>query len=240
MPAVTTDTLSPIDSNQDLAQATNGSSGTTSTPESDSCLISATNTTLFIRPELTYPPPLRFYFAYGSNLSLTQMSRRCPTATYTSFGILRNHTWKIGPRGYANVVPSSVSCSPSSSLQKSGYANKPVVYGALYALQPSDEEALDYAEGVPFAYEKRDLFIEILSVTDSSSAEVRVGQMVKALVYVDVKRTGDGICREEYLLRMNRSIRDGKKMGMPDWYIRDVMRKGVREEPIPAEDEMPE
>ncbi|KUJ11725.1 uncharacterized protein LY89DRAFT_688893 [Mollisia scopiformis] len=189
-------------------------------------------TLLTLRPELTYPPPLRFYFAYGSNLSLTQMSRRCPTATYHSFGILRNHTWKIGPRGYANVVPTSASCSPSSTLQKSSGAHKPVVYGALYTLEASDEEALDYAEGVPFAYEKRDLFIEVLSVADSSSCEVRVGQMVKALVYVDVKRTGEGVCREEYCGRMNRSIRDARKMGMPEWYIRDVMRKGVREEEI--------
>lgn len=174
------------------------------------------------------------------------MSRRCPTATYHSFGILRNHTWKIGPRGYANVVPSSSSYSPSSPLQKSSTANKPVVYGALYTLQPSDEAALDYAEDVPFSYEKRDLYIEILSLANGNEkdgegeGEVRVGQMVKALVYVDVKRTGLGVIKEEYMGRMNRSIRDAKKMGMPDWYVRDVMRKGVPVEEIPDEDEMPD
>ncbi|CZR60045.1 uncharacterized protein PAC_09940 [Phialocephala subalpina] len=239
MPAVTNDIMPTLESNQDsISEISSGAS----TPSS-ACLS--------IRPELTYGPPqpeapLRFYFAYGSNLSLTQMSRRCPTATYHSFGILRNHTWKIGPRGYANVVPSSSSHSSSSSLQKSSAANKPVVYGALYTLQPSDEAALDYAEGVPFAYEKRDLYIEVLSMAPGNDrngegeGEVRVGQMVKALVYVDVKRTGLGIIKEEYVGRMNRSIRDARKMGCPEWYVRDVMRKGVPVEDIPDEEEMPE
>lgn len=112
------------------------------------------------------------------------------------------------------------------------------MYGALFTLEPSDEDALDFAEGVPFAYEKRDLFIEVLSVADAGACEVRVGQMVKALVYIDVKRTGDGICMEEYAGRLNRSIRDARKMGMPEWYIRDVMRKKVKEEEI--HDDMPE
>jgi gamma-glutamylcyclotransferase len=219
----TTITMPTLEVTQDSARATDAT---------------AVTEPMILRPELTYPPPLRFYFAYGSNLSLTQMSRRCPTATYHSFGILRNHTWKIGPRGYANVVPSSASCSASSSLQKSAHAHKPVVYGALFTLEPSDEDALDFAEGVPFAYEKRDLFIEVLSVADGETCEVRVGQMVKALVYVDVKRTGDGICMEEYAGRLNRSIRDARKMGMPEWYIRDVMRKKVKEEEI--HDDMPE
>lgn len=75
---------------------------------------------------------------------------------------------------------------------------------------------------------------------EEGDGDVRIGQMVKALVYVDVKRTGLGVIKEEYMGRMNRSIRDARKMGMPDWYVRDVMRKGVPVVEIPDEEEMPE
>lgn len=145
------------------------------------------------------------------------MSRRCPTATYHSFGILRNHNWKIGPRGYANVVPSSATPSSANFKSSNSNATKSVVYGALYTLRPSDEEALDYAEDVPFTYEKRDLYIEVLSLSkDGHGGDVKVGQMVKALVYVDVKRTGEGRIKEEYARRINRSIMHARKMGMPE------------------------
>lgn len=175
------------------------------------------------RPSIPSPP--RFYFAYGSNISLTQMSRRCPTAVYHSFGLLRNHNWKIGPRGYANVVPSTI----FGNLLKTGKVCKPVVYGALYTLEPSDEAALDHAERVPVVYSKQDMFIEVLSIADGIVSDIKLGEMVSALVYVDLEKTGDGVCKHEYGIRLNISIRDGVKMGMPEWYVKDVLRKGVPE-----------
>jgi hypothetical protein len=83
----------------------------------DSFLLKYTfNSIPFLRQlSMTSPKP-RLYFAYGSNLSLTQMSSRCPTSTYHSFGILHNYRWIIGERGYANVVSSPPSNTTSGEV----------------------------------------------------------------------------------------------------------------------------
>lgn len=44
------------------------------------------------------------YFAYGSNLSSTQMLARCPSSTPVALARLRGWRWLINSCGYANVV----------------------------------------------------------------------------------------------------------------------------------------
>jgi gamma-glutamylcyclotransferase len=182
------------------------------------------------------PPAPTLYFAYGSNLSLAQMSSRCPSSTYHSFGLLRGYRWIIGPRGYANVVKSSSTSN----------ATEDVVYGLLYLLHdPEDERALDRSEGVPEAYTKHFLSVTLLSVEESESEpnkslagqdKMRDGG-VKALVYIDLKRQGEGVCKEEYVGRMNRGIRDAVRKGMPESYVEGVIRPFVREEEVLDEGE---
>jgi gamma-glutamylcyclotransferase len=181
-------------------------------------------------PEPQQPP--RLYFAYGSNLSLGQMASRCPTSTYHSLALLHHYTWIIGPRGYANVIyspPSSLSPSYSLSHEslKGREKEEDRVYGLLYTLQPEDEALLDRAEGVPRAYTKHLLDVEIISGPGKGEKGV-----VKALVYVDEVRKGTGVCKEEYVGRMNRGIRDAVEKGMPKSYVENVLRKWVREEDV--------
>ena len=175
----------------------------------------------------------RLYFAYGSNLSLSQMSSRCPTSTYHSLGLLHHYTWVIGPRGYANVIyspPSSL--SPSYSLSSNSIQGREKdedrVYGLLYTLEEEDERLLDRAEGVPASYTKHLLDVEIISRQGEEGEE----GMVKALVYVDERRRGTGVCKEEYVGRMNRGIRDAVDKGMPRSYVENVLRKWVRDEDV--------
>jgi gamma-glutamylcyclotransferase len=177
----------------------------------------------------------RLYFAYGSNLSLSQMASRCPTSTYKSLALLHNYKWVIGPRGYANVIytpPSSSlpSYSPSHSLTEGSEGEEDIVYGLLYTLEPEDEALLDRAEGVPNAYTKHDLDIEIVFPDKGTGEEEK--EVVKALVYVDEKRKGTGVCKKEYVGRMNRGIRDAVEKGMPKSYVENVLRKWVREEDV--------
>jgi hypothetical protein len=181
------------------------------------------------------------YFAYGSNLSLAQMASRCPNSKYHSFGVLKNYKWVIGPRGYANVVlspppspssPTQTTNSQASETKKESEEGKEdLVYGLLYTLTPHDEAALDIAEGVPRCYVKKYLPVQLVA---SPGSQVDEGE-VTALVYVDVQRPGTGICKEEYVARMNRGIRDAVAKGMPREYVRDVMRKWVREEGVEEE-----
>ena len=76
--------------------------------------------------------PGQLYFAYGSNLHLAQMSRRCPRSAFLGRAILRGYRWQINERGVANIVKSK-----NSSVQ-----------GLVYCLGDGDEESLDGSEGV--------------------------------------------------------------------------------------------
>ena len=55
------------------------------------------------------------------------------------------------------------------------------------------------------------------------------GRFVKALVYVDEKRLGEGTCKEEYVARINRGIKDAMEKGMGRTYVENVLRPFVRE-----------
>ena len=129
-------------------------------------------------------------------------------------------------------------------------AEEDAVVGMLYTLEEEDERALDLAEGVPFAYTKHLLDVEIVRREASANGEKEVveaamdgderregsgnegRQVVKALVYVDERRLGVGVCKEEYVGRMNRGIRDAVSKGMSRRYVERVIRPFVREEEV--------
>lgn len=107
----------------------------------DSDLISSTS---------SHSPTL--YFAYGSNLSTTQMDQRCPTSTlHTSpLAVLKDSGWFIASRGYASIRP-----APGKN-----------VYGLLYELDEEAEDLLDMYEGVGFerkgSYYKESVWVDLL------------------------------------------------------------------------------
>ncbi|KAI0837112.1 hypothetical protein F5Y06DRAFT_92183 [Hypoxylon sp. FL0890] len=57
------------------------------------------------------------YFAYGSNLSPTQMQARCPLSSPIGLAHLPGWTWLINERGYANIAhyQNPIPSSPSNS-----------------------------------------------------------------------------------------------------------------------------
>lgn len=104
---------------------------------------------------LSAPRPL--YFAYGSNLSFTQMRQRCthdPSVSARPLAIARLDRWRwfICERGYANVLPPEDflrvgrQVTDGDDVPVSGPED--AVYGVLYELTPADERLLDAYEGV--------------------------------------------------------------------------------------------
>ena len=182
-------------------------------------------------PQTPLSPPTT-YFGYGSNLWQHQMTTRCPTSTYLGVARLPHYTWRINTRGYANVVS-----APSSSPN---YSDS--VYGLVYGLLPLDEQQLDRNEGVPVAYTKEWIKCDFWpgGVGEKIDTEMEPKERREMLVYVDRKRTTPDVPREEYVYRMNRGIRDALALGVPEGYVRDVMRKYIpkggeeREEEIGA------
>lgn len=174
-------------------------------------------------------PTSRYYFAYGSNLSLTQMAARCPSARPAH--LARAYGWRfiINARGYANVVPDGVSDAAAG-------VSGPGVFGVLYEITGRDEEALDGYEGVEQGcYEK----VEMLVWIQCGRGAERVREMEgsgqlgrMALVYVDRERVEVGVPREEYVVRMNRGIQEARELleePLPGWYVEEVLRPFIPE-----------
>lgn len=99
------------------------------------------------------------YIAYGSNMNLEQMERRCPGARVAGKGWLKDHRLFFAGRSEAAVA----SIEPAE-----GHA-VPVV---LWEITPGDEQALDGYEGYPWFYGKQDLTVDV------------AGEPVSAMVYV--------------------------------------------------------
>lgn len=184
-----------------------------------------------------------FYFAFGSNLHLDQMRRRCPQSRYIGTAKLHNYRFQINTRGFGNVLPSS-----GSSVE-----------GLVYLLSAADEATLDIYEGVSTRfYDKQFLPVEIytasinhvgrlvselvpqlkskhFSSTLDPNRPVR-GEPAKALVYVDTQDEKDGLPKDEYIARMNAGIVDARKLGISDSYIDNVLRRYIPEQVLLTED----
>ncbi|KDQ20148.1 hypothetical protein BOTBODRAFT_27561 [Botryobasidium botryosum FD-172 SS1] len=148
-------------------------------------------------------PNPTLYFAYGSNLWLAQMKKRCPDSALVGMAILPAHRWVISIRGFANVLPAD----PETS-----------VYGLVYTLSPSDEEKLDGFEGVAAGrYNKFTLDVHLTTGTEDSPTR---GREIKCLVYID-PRSQTGPPRHEYIGRINRGLEDAK---LPESWVEKNIR----------------
>ena len=96
----------------------------------------------------------RLYLAYGSNMNIEQMSRRCPTAVVVGAAMLDN--WRLVFNGVASV-------------ERSKGDSVPVV---VWDIQPKDEAALDVYEGWPRLYRKETRRIRL------------DGKLVNAMIYI--------------------------------------------------------
>jgi phage replication-related protein YjqB (UPF0714/DUF867 family) len=113
------------------------------------------------------------YFAYGSNLCVAQMARRCPGAADPRPAILAEHDWLINQRGVATVEP---------------FAGTDV-HGVVWQVSDDDLAKLDGVEGVPVRYRRHRLTVH----TDGGPSD--------AWVYID-HRVRTGAPRPGYLERI--------------------------------------
>ncbi len=115
----------------------------------------------------------RLYAAYGSNLNLAQMKRRCPTAKLVGTGEIKDYElqFKGSPQGaFATVAPKQGSSVPV----------------AVWELKPADERALDCYEGYPSHYFKSDVPVSI------------DGRDKSVMAYIMNLRMGFGLPSEHY------------------------------------------
>ena len=94
------------------------------------------------------------YLAYGSNLHIGQMQRRCPTAEVLGTSTL--YGYRLVFNGVATIEP-----DPDRSV--------PVL---LWDIKPADEPPLDRYEGYPHLYRRETVQVELN------------GKTVDAMVYI--------------------------------------------------------
>lgn len=90
----------------------------------------------------------KYYVAYGSNLNLEQMSRRCPTAQVV--GATTLHNWKLMFRGGSH--------SAVATIEREVGGKVPVL---VWKIQSQDELSLDHYEGWPYLYRKETLRLTV-------------------------------------------------------------------------------
>ncbi len=96
------------------------------------------------------------YFAYGSNMNLDQMARRCPDAEVV--GPVRLNGYRLAFAG-----------SPHNGVATILPAANSHVYGVLWKISAQDEKSLDRYEGFPRLYGK-----ETVTVKDEAGREHQV------------------------------------------------------------------
>ena len=81
---------------------------------------------------------MKYYLAYGSNLNINQMLRRCPDAVKIGASVIEDYKL-VFRRGVLNIEPADGMRVPVG----------------VWAVSESDEESLDVYEGFPRWYEKQ-------------------------------------------------------------------------------------
>lgn len=102
---------------------------------------------------------MKLYAAYGSNLNLDQMFKRCPKATPNDIGVLKDYrlTFRGSGRGVANI-------------EKHAGVRVQVL---LWNITEDCEKALDIYEGYPRLYNKCEVEVHKYN-----------GEIVKAMCYI--------------------------------------------------------
>lgn len=122
----------------------------------------------------------KYYIAYGSNLNIVQMKRRCPTAITYGKGIIKD---------YRLLFKGSKSGSFLTIEKASGY-KVPV---AVWLVEEEDERRLDIYEGYPTFYYKKEMKINC-KVIDTGNVEE-----LDCFVYIMHENRKIGIPSDLYL-----------------------------------------
>ena len=123
----------------------------------------------------------RYYLAYGSNLHVAQMKRRCPGAIAVGRAWLEG--WKLAFRGsktgaYLTIIP-----DPDS-----------VVPIGVWKITDADERALDFYEGYPTFYYKDEFELTLEPFKDGARR-----RKITGMVYIMAEDRPTGVPSQIYV-----------------------------------------
>lgn len=113
---------------------------------------------------------MKYYVAYGSNMNVEQMSRRCPGAVIAGRAFITGHTMRFRAAS-ADALVGVAGIEPRKGCK---------VPALVWSITAEDELALDRYEGFPFLYRKETLPVKVK------------GKTLDAMVYI--MTDGHGLC----------------------------------------------
>ena len=122
----------------------------------------------------------KYYLAYGSNLNVSQMQHRCPTAMVIGTAEIKD---------YELLFKGSMTGS-YLTIEKAKDKTVPV---AVWEVQQQDELSLDRYEGFPSFYYKKEMEIEYTGIRTHRKRKV------KAFVYIMHEDRPFGIPSQHYV-----------------------------------------
>ena len=143
---------------------------------------------------------MTYYIAYGSNLNLSQMKKRCLGAKLLTAFMLENYEleFKKAPmnkNAYATITPSGGKKVPA----------------ALFSLTPKDEDALDlYEDVIGNLYYKKTITVQLY------------GENIEALVYIMNLKAKPMYPKTSYI---NTILQGYKDHGFNEAYLYEALNK---------------
>ena len=136
-----------------------------------------------------------FYFAYGSNMSITRLKKRVSSAVVKSIGSISGYVLKF------NKI--SKDGSGKGDIEFTGNHDN-VAYGVVYEIDDREKGNLDKAEGLGYGYDKKNVTV--------STPE---GEIAAQTYYAT--KTDDSL--KPYTWYMNHVITGAKENKLPGDYI---------------------
>ncbi|MBE6725066.1 MAG: gamma-glutamylcyclotransferase [Ruminococcaceae bacterium] len=121
-----------------------------------------------------------YYIAYGSNLNVEQMSRRCPGARPLGTTLLQN--WQLSFKGSKTGAYLTIDPAPRA-----------LVPAVVWEVTQSDIEALDHYEGYPVFYTKKEIEVTYRGIRTHRA------RTVTAFVYTMTEGRPVGIPTNSYV-----------------------------------------
>lgn len=122
-------------------------------------------------PKLASPSPTPFYFAYGSNMTESQMRSRVPDAR--KYGTAKLKGYEFIFSGYSSIWGGAV----ANVRRKTGSE----VFGVVYLLPPGGLAQLDRYEGYPAIYRRKSVVV----------AMNPNGERISAVLYFKTRTVAD-------------------------------------------------
>jgi hypothetical protein len=147
----------------------------------------------------------KYYIAYGSNLNINQMKRRCPTARVIGTGFIEDYELLFKGSKTGGYL----------TIEKAEGKSLPV---AIWKVTELDEQALDRYEGYPTFYYKADVEIDIKGI--KTGKEYRK----KAFVYIMHEDRDVGMPSKYYVMTC---LEGYKTFGFSPKYLEDAIKKSM-------------